>query len=121
MRSDRERIADILESIAAIDRYKDRGREVVERDELLRVFVLYHLQVIGEAASELSEQFRADHPDPPWRQMIGMRHRLVHSYFQVNANIVWTTVADHLPPLRIAAEAILAEPEASGADPVGSP
>ncbi len=121
MRRDRERIADILESIAAIERHKHRGRESLDGDELLRAFVLYHLQIIGEAARELSPSVRSAHPGTPWPAIIGMRNRLVHGYYKVDPEIVWGTVEDDLPPLRAAAEAILAQPESSEADPADSP
>ncbi len=100
MRDDRQRLRDILE---AIDRIQDRtgeGREAFEDNELLQVWVIYHLQVLGEAALHVSESLRSTHPDIPWQQIIGMRHILVHGYFQTDVDIVWQVVARDLPILR---------------------
>ncbi len=69
MRDDRQRLRDILE---AIDRIQDRtgeGREAFEDNELLQVWVIYHLQVLGEAALHVSESLRSAHPDIPWQQL----------------------------------------------------
>jgi uncharacterized protein with HEPN domain len=59
MRDPRERLRDILDAIAAIDRYRDRGKATFEEDELLQVWFLRHLQIIGEAARALPEDVRA--------------------------------------------------------------
>jgi uncharacterized protein with HEPN domain len=66
-----------------------------------------YLQIIGEAANGLPEQFRASHPEIPWDQIIGMRHVLVHGYCEVDLNIVWVVIEKDLPPLKRAIEAIL--------------
>jgi uncharacterized protein with HEPN domain len=81
MRSDRERLLDILEAIDRIDTHKGEGRSEFETDELLQIWFVHHLQIIGEAASRLSDEIRTQHPEVPWGQMIGMRHILVHGYF----------------------------------------
>jgi uncharacterized protein with HEPN domain len=57
------------------------------------------LETIGEAAGKISEPARAAHPEIPWREMMGMRHRLVHDYFEINLDKVWETVREDLPPL----------------------
>lgn len=61
--------------------------------------VLKALETIGEAAARLSEQTRTAHPEIPWREIIGMRHRLVHGYFEVDLDKVWDTVHEDLLPL----------------------
>jgi uncharacterized protein with HEPN domain len=108
MRSDRERLLDILEAAEKIKRYaaaRDKG--AFESDELLQVWVVHHLQIIGEAAYRLSQQFRERHPEIPWDQMVGMRHVLVHGYFDIDLDIVWATVQNDLPPVRRAVATIL--------------
>ena len=67
MRSDRERLEDILEAIAKIERYVPRGKEEFERDELFQVWVVRHPQIIGEAASRVSTKAQIAYPDVPWR------------------------------------------------------
>jgi uncharacterized protein with HEPN domain len=112
VRSDRERLLDMLEAIEKIDRYPSGDIEAFAEDERQQVWVIHHLQIIGEAASRLSEQFRTSHPEIPWDQIIGMRHVLVHGYFQIDLDIVWAVIEKDLPPLRQVIEAILRLPEA---------
>ena len=76
--------------------------------ELLQVWVVHHLQVIGEAANNLSPGFIAEHPEIPWRRIIGLRHALVHQYFGVDLDAIWSIAVDDLPPLEAAVAAILA-------------
>lgn len=59
-----------------------------------------NLQIIGEAAKKVSEETRTAHPAVPWREMTGMRDRVVHDYFGVSLDIVWDVVQNHLPLLR---------------------
>ncbi len=92
MRDPKERLRDILEAIAAIDRYRDRGRSAFEQDELLQVWFLRNLQIIGEAARRLPEKVRHLAPDIPWHKMIGMRNVLVHGYFAIDLDVVWDAV-----------------------------
>jgi uncharacterized protein with HEPN domain len=100
MRSDQERFADILEAIEKIERYIPRGRQVFETDELLQVWVVRHLQIIGEAANRVSVETQNRFPDIPWGKMIGMRHVLVHGYFEIDLDIVWSVMENDLTPLK---------------------
>jgi uncharacterized protein with HEPN domain len=61
--------------------------------------ILHVLQKIGEAATKVSEQFRNDHPDIAWAEIIGMRHRLVHDYRNINLTKVWESVESGVPRL----------------------
>ena len=65
--------------------------------------------MIGEAASNLSLELIAAHPEVPWQDVVALRHVLVHQYFGVDIAIVWRLVIDDLPPLEQAVRAILAE------------
>jgi len=61
---------------------------------------LTHLvQVIGEAARKVSPEFQNNHPEIPWRQIIGMRHRIVHDYMRVDEDVLWEVVKNDLPAL----------------------
>lgn len=71
LRNDPERLADILEAIEKIQRYAPRGRSEFERDEMFQVWVVRHLQIIGEAASRISSDTQARFPHIPWGKMIG--------------------------------------------------
>ncbi len=61
--------------------------------------VIRNLQVIGEAARNISDEFQARHPEVPWGEIIGMRNRLVHDYSRVDVAKVWETAQDDIPPL----------------------
>jgi uncharacterized protein with HEPN domain len=100
MRSDRERLLDILEAIDKVETHKGEEKSEFDINELLQVWFVHHLQIIGEAASRLSDEIRAQHPEVPWGQMIGMRHILVHGYFEVDSEIVWNTAQVNLIQLK---------------------
>lgn len=61
--------------------------------------VIRALEVVGEAARHIPVEFRASHPEVPWRGMTGMRDKVIHDYFGVDAAVVWRTVQEDLPPL----------------------
>jgi uncharacterized protein with HEPN domain len=108
MRADREWLTDIL---SAIDRILDKTRDgemAFRADEMLQVWVLHHLQILGEAARCLSAEFRQLHPDPVWSQAAGLRHILVHHYFNIDAAQIWRVVEHDLGPLRDRVASILA-------------
>lgn len=107
MRDERERLLDIQEAIERIERYAAHGREAFEQDELIQVWVLYHLQIIGEAARALPPEFTARHTGVPWPRIVGMRNILVHNYFGVDVAIVWSVVERELPLLKEQVASIL--------------
>jgi uncharacterized protein with HEPN domain len=107
VRDPKERLRDILDAIANIERYAVRGRTAFENDELIQNWFVRHLQIIGEAADALPRELRDQKPDIPWAQIIGMRHILVHDYFVIDTDIVWDAVERDLPDLKIKIEAML--------------
>jgi uncharacterized protein with HEPN domain len=98
-----------IEAIERIERYSSRGRYVFERDELVQNWIVNHLQVIGEAARSLSPDLREENKDIPWTKIIGMRHILVHRYFEIDSDLVWSVVTGDLPKLKQRIKAILEE------------
>lgn len=107
MRDDRERLLDIREAIERIQKYAVRGREAFEREELVQNWIVHHLQILGEAARSLSPALREQHPEVPWAKIIGMRNVLVHDYFGMDVDIVWSAVERDLPGLECKVEAML--------------
>lgn len=78
MRDPGERLRDILDGIARIERYAKRGRDEFERDELIQSWCVRHLQIIGEAARLVPQEVRDRSGEVPWAKIVGMRHILVH-------------------------------------------
>ena len=76
-----------------------KQRRDYDDDESLRLALAHLLQVIGEAARHVSQAFWDSHPDIPWKAIIGMRHKVVHDYMDVDEDIVWDTVTTELGPL----------------------
>jgi uncharacterized protein with HEPN domain len=111
MRNDRERLLDILEAIEKIEKRVGSDRKAFDRDELLQVWAVHYLLIIGEAVTRLSEQLRIQHPEIPWNNIIGMRHILVHGYFEVDLEIVWKVIERDLPVLKRQTEGLLLESE----------
>jgi uncharacterized protein with HEPN domain len=100
VRDSRERRIDILEAIERIEKYALGGREEFERNELVQVWILHHLQVLGEAVNALRPEFQQDHPEIPWAPIVGMRNVLVHKYFEIDTDIIWTVIERELPELK---------------------
>lgn len=107
MRDDRERLLDILEAIERIDRYVSRGWEEFASNELIQVWVVRHLEIIGEAVRGLSSQFRHEHRQVPWREIAAMRNVLAHADFDIDLEEVWAAVANELPTLKTSIAEIL--------------
>ncbi|MBA3071973.1 MAG: DUF86 domain-containing protein [Anaerolineae bacterium] len=99
MRDDLQRCKDMLLAIDKIEQ-QCHGLHEGDADELLNVWILHHIQIIGEAAYKTSEHFKTKHPDIAWSKIIGTRHVLVHDYFQTNSHILWQTVENDLPLLK---------------------
>lgn len=107
MRDARERLRDILEAIEHIERYAVKGQDAFETDELIQNWCVRHLQIIGEAARGIPEEVARQAPDVPWKDIIGMRHILVHDYFGINTSVVWGVVERDLPTLKKKIQALL--------------
>lgn len=92
-----------------IEKTAGLSREQFDEDDDLRDALAYRFQVIGEAASQISHAFRAQHPEVPWIRIVGMRHRIVHDYLNVNYNILWRTSKQDVPVLIKYLEALVQE------------
>jgi uncharacterized protein with HEPN domain len=107
LREQSERLLDILEAIERIEKYASQGREAFSQDELIQVWIVHHLQIIGEAAQSLDSKLKEAFPEIPWAKVIGMRNILVHQYFGIDTEIVWAVVQDELSTLKDRVKAML--------------
>ena len=83
------------------------GRSDLDADRLLALGLLKCIEIVGEAASQVSPNRRSHHPEIPWQDIVGMRNRLIHAYYDVDLDLVWETIKTDLPPLIAALEKIL--------------
>ena len=83
----------------AMDLVKGKDRTDYNSEAAIRYALAHLLQVIGEAARRISQDFCKIHPEIPWKAIIGMRHKVVHDYMNVDEDVVWDTVQQELPPL----------------------
>jgi uncharacterized protein with HEPN domain len=84
---------------AAASFTQGRGRADLDSDRLLAFASARAIEVFGEAASKLSAETRQALPQIPWGPMIGMRNRIVHAYFDIDFDILWSTATEEIPPI----------------------
>jgi uncharacterized protein with HEPN domain len=111
MRSDDEiRLLHMLEAVRETLSFTiGKSRSDLDLDRMLTLSLVKELEIIGEAATRISEETQNKYTDIPWAEIIGMRNRLIHTYFDINLDIVWETVTQDLPPLLSSLEEILPE------------
>jgi uncharacterized protein with HEPN domain len=83
----------------ALDFVFGKSRSDLSSDRMLTLSVVKCIEIIGEAACQITDELKARYPQIPWQDIVSMRHRLVHAYFTINLNILWKTVTKDLPPL----------------------
>ena len=87
--------------LAAVDRIAElvekTDREAFDHDWIVQDALIRELEILGEAAGRLSLEFVSSHPEIPWREITGLRHKLIHDYFSVDLGIVWTTATTNVP------------------------
>jgi uncharacterized protein with HEPN domain len=94
------RINHILDAVIEIvDFTNNRTRSDLEKDRMLVLALTRLSEIMGEAANGVSGSIQRDHPEVPWRQIISLRHRLIHGYFDIENDIIWHTVTHDVPPL----------------------
>jgi uncharacterized protein with HEPN domain len=98
-RRDDERVADILDAADEISEIVALGRDAWDKDRIRQLAAERLLEIIGEAANTLTEDFRAQHPGVPWRDIIGLRIVLAHHYHRVDPGQVWVIAATEVPRL----------------------
>ncbi len=113
-KNDRTRLLHMLDAAKLARQFLDgKTRQAYEKDLQLQFALAHAVQIVGEAACNVTTEFQAQYPELAWKNMMGMRQVLVHTYFDLDLDVVWRTVDVHLPPLIVQLEAILSSEDKS--------
>lgn len=97
---DRVRILHMVEACEALLRFTAaRERNALASDEMLLFAVVRAIEMVGEAASKVTQETRDKHSHIPWRAIVGMRNRLIHAYFEIDMDMVWVAATEEIPVL----------------------
>ena len=91
----------------ALEFVRGKRRAHLESNRMLVLSLVKELEIIGEAAGKVSDEIRSQYGAIPWQDISGMRNRLIHAYFDIDLDVVWSTVTKDLPQLKAALESIL--------------
>jgi uncharacterized protein with HEPN domain len=107
-------IKDILESMSLIEQFVE-GMELEDfkKDIKTSDAVIKRFENIGEATKNIPEEIKAGYPDIPWKEMAGMRDKLVHFYFGVKHELVWTAIKNRIPEIRPIIEKLMNDMEST--------
>jgi uncharacterized protein with HEPN domain len=106
--SDINRLRHMIEAAREAAGYVESlPQEAFDSQRTLQHSVVRCIEIVGEAAARLSPEARADNPDIPWQDIIGMRNRLIHAYFDLDLGLIWNTARQELPALIPLLEAYL--------------
>ncbi|MEZ4668136.1 MAG: DUF86 domain-containing protein [Anaerolineae bacterium] len=109
--NDPVRIRHMLDAAQKIVKHTaGKSRVDLDTDEVLALAVVRLIEIVGEAATQVTDETRAQYPQIQWQDIADMRHRVIHGYFNIELDIVWNTVVGNIPPLIVALEAILRPP-----------
>ena len=99
-KDDQIRIRHMLDAAReAISFMKDKQRSDLDTDRMLVLSLVKSIEIMGEAASKVTKESRDNYPEVPWLNIIAMRNRLIHVYFDIDLDRVWDTITDDLPPV----------------------
>ena len=113
MKADRVYLQHIVDAIEKVESYVSVGRGEFMAASHWQDAVIRQLEIIGEAAKNLSQQLRSQHPEIPWRRISGLRDVLIHDYMGVDLDAVWEVTQKNIPALKEQIQAMLNEaPEA---------
>lgn len=107
MKDDRTYLLHIRDALDRIVRYSEAGKDYFLADERTQDAIVRNLEIVGEAAKQVSPTTRASASAVPWRAIAGLRDKLIHEYFGVNLSLVWEVVERDVPLLRREVERLL--------------
>jgi uncharacterized protein with HEPN domain len=83
----------------AIELAAGKSRDEIETERMLNLSLVRLIEIVGEAADHVSAEFRLNHSSIPWKEIIGMRHRLIHGYDNIDYDLLYQTIQEDLPAL----------------------
>jgi uncharacterized protein with HEPN domain len=97
-------LAFIEHILLCIEKIQDYTRDITLKEfnnnELVQDAVIRNIEIIGEASKKVSKNLKSQYPEVPWKEMSGMRDKLIHDYFGVDVDVVWKTVKEDIPYLK---------------------
>ncbi|WP_044478948.1 HepT-like ribonuclease domain-containing protein [Paenibacillus antibioticophila] len=99
MKDEKVYLTHILECIEYIFEFTQTGKEEFFRQRIIQDAVIRNLEIMGEATKKISKEYRNQYLNIPWREMAGLRDVLIHDYFGVDIQVVWSVVKNELPGL----------------------
>ena len=112
MKDDLTLIKHILDNINNIESFsKDLKKEGLSKDELKQYALIRAIELIGEAAKNITKNMKEKHNEVPWKDIIGSRDRIIHQYFGINLEIIWNIIKKDIPKLKVNLDKILKELE----------
>jgi uncharacterized protein with HEPN domain len=98
-----------------------RQRSDLDGDRQLTLALVKCIEIVGEAASAITDETKAKAPEMPWPQIRGMRNRLIHAYYEIDLDVLWDTITRDLPPLLNSVEKMLSSVDSdAGREDVGA-
>ena len=108
MKDDLTKLHHMLDSAKeAVTFASNHTRDDLNQDRMLTLSLIKSVEIIGEAAARTSAELRTQYPIIPWQNIIGMRNRLIHAYFDINFEMLWNTIQKDLPPLIIEVQKVI--------------
>lgn len=99
-RGDRHRLLDMQEAVVDLSTIVERGRTTWDDDKFVRLAAQKLLEILGEAAKQVSDEVRSQYPDVPWRDLARVRDVYTHAYHRVDYDLMWEQLVTQLPDLR---------------------
>jgi uncharacterized protein with HEPN domain len=103
-------LQDIMENMDIAENFLEgMSLEKLTKDKKTVYAVVRSIEIIGEATKHIPDSIRKKYPEIPWKRMAGMRDKVIHEYFGVNLEVVWRTLKEEIPPIKVLIKKVLAQ------------
>ena len=105
---DKQRLLHILDSISEIEKYTlNSNLEEFDKNSMMRFASIKQIEIIGEASNYISDETKSSFPNIEWKQIVGLRHILVHEYFGIDTLLIWQIITTDIPKLKMEVQNII--------------